>query len=155
MRTLTTAFIAITLMTLFFASSALAADQNLNVSANVVGHCAFNPGTDVDFGDLVQTSAANATATGNLTFWCTRNANYTLSDQANATEGDGTFSGTLTSLATTDTIPYTLNYDNYSGSGDGKTSPITSTISATILNVNYVDVAAATYTEVVTFTITP
>ena len=155
MRTLTAAFIAITLTTLFFANSALAATQNLNVSARVVGHCAFNSASDVDFGALDQTSADNATAAGNLVFWCTKNASYTLGDETNPTVGDGTFSGTLLAGTSTDTIDYTLAYTNTTGSGAGKTSPITSVISATILNAAYVDVDADTYTDTVTFTITP
>ncbi len=156
MRTLTTAFIAITLTTLFFASSALAADQNLNVSARVVGHCAFNSISDVDFGDLDQASAADATATGNLIFWCTNNASYTLGDEDNPAVGDGTFAGTLGPIGKSkDTIDYTLAYNNFSGSGTGKTTPITSAISATIVNADYVNVEADTYTDIVTFTITP
>jgi spore coat protein U-like protein len=155
MRTLTTAFIAITLTTLFFASSALAATQDLNVSAKVVGNCAFNSAADVDFGDLNQTSADNATATGNLIFWCTKNASYTLGDETNSGVGDGDFNGVLSSTTTTDTIDYALAYNNFSGNGAGKTAPITSTITATIVNADYVNVDAATYEDTVTFTITP
>ena len=155
MRTLTTAFIAITLTTLFFASSALAADQNLNVSARVVGHCAFNSTSNVDFGDLNQISADNATATGDLIFWCTNNASYTLGDEDNPAVGDGTFAGTLLAGTSADTIDYTLAYTNTTGSGAGKTSPITSVITANIVNADYVNVEADTYTDIVTFTITP
>lgn len=155
MRTLTSAFIAITLTTLFCASSALAATQDLNVSARVVGHCAFNSASDVDFGDLDQASAADATANGNLIFWCTKNASYTLGDETNSGVGDGDFDGVLSSATTTDTIDYSLAYTNFSGSGAGKTSPITSAITATIVNADYVNVDAATYKDTVTFTITP
>lgn len=157
MRILTAAFIAITLTTLYFAGSALAATQDLTVSARVVGNCAFDSASDVDFGDLVQTSAADATATGNLVFWCTKNASYTLGDQDNPTTGDGTFAGTLSAPpgANQDTIDYTLTYTEFSGDGAGKTAPITSEITATIVNANYVNVAADTYTDTVTFTITP
>jgi len=156
MRTLTAAFIAITLTTLFFASSALAATRDLSVSATVVGHCAFDSASDVDFGDLDQISTADATATGNLIFWCTKNASYTLGDEANSTVGDGSFAGTLTPIgASPDSIDYTLAYTNFTGSGTGKTTPITSAISANIVNADYVNVEADTYTDTVTFTITP
>jgi spore coat protein U-like protein len=156
MRTLTTAFIAITLTTLFFASSAVAATQDLSVSVRVVGNCAFDSASDVNFGDLNQTSADDATATGNLIFWCTKNATYNLSDELDAAgAGDGDFDGTLSSGTTTDTINYNIDYTNFSGNGTGKTLPITSAISATIVNADYVNVDAADYTDTVTFTITP
>jgi spore coat protein U-like protein len=156
MRILTAAFIAITLTTLFFASSALAATQDLNVTAKVVGHCAFDGATPVDFGDLDQTSAADATATGDLTFWCTNNSSYTLGDETNSTVGDGTFAGALTPIGPSlDTIDYTLAYTNFNGSGAGKTAPITSAITANIVNADYVNVEADTYTDTVTFTILP
>jgi len=157
MRTLTTAFIAITLTTLFFASSALAATQVLSVSAKVIGNCAFNSAADVDFGDLNQNSGSDQTAKGNLVFWCTKNATYNLSDGEDvAGSGDGTFAGTLLPTGTSpDTINYSLTYSNFNGDGAGKTSPITSAITATIVNADYVNVAADTYTDTVTFTITP
>jgi len=152
MRTLTTAFIAITLTTLFFASSALSATQNVKVSARVVGNCVFESVTDVNFGDLDPNSTTDAKAIpGELKFWCTKNASYTLEDPDAAI---GSYAGQLSGSGT-EKIPYTLTYDNVTGPGKGKSIPITSTISATIVNADYIDVAADTYTDTVTFTITP
>lgn len=158
MRTLPITIIAAALLTLLFASGALAADtQDLQVQARVVGNCAFDSATDVDFGDLDQTSGSDATSTtGDLVFWCTKNASYTLGDEINSGVGDGAFAGILTPTGTSlDTIAYTLAYTNVTGNGAGKSAPITSAVTATIANADYVNVAADTYTDTVTFTINP
>jgi spore coat protein U-like protein len=151
MRTLSLALATLTLFAAF-AGNALADTQDLVVSAQVVGTCRFDSASDIDFGTLDQTATTDETATGNLVFWCTKNANYALTDEANPTI-DGSFSGTL--VGTNDSIPYDLTYTNFSGSGAGKTSPITSVVTATIINADYVDVEADTYSDTVTFTVTP
>jgi spore coat protein U-like protein len=149
MRTLSLALVSFILL----AGSALAATQDLTVSAQVVGTCRFERATDIDFGDLDQTATTDETATGSLVFWCTKNANYILGDEANSAVGDGSFSGELAKGS--EKIAYSLSYDNHSGNGAGKTSPITSTITATILNADYVNVPAGKYNDTVTFTLTP
>lgn len=135
------------------AGVAMAADTtDVDVTATVVGTCKFNSNTPVAFGILDQSVGTDATASGSVEFWCTKNSAYTLGDEANPAVGDGAFSGTMTGP---ENMPYTLAYDNYSGSGAGKTSPITSTIGGTIANADYVNAAAGAYADVVTFTINP
>jgi spore coat protein U-like protein len=99
-----------------------------------------------------QTVGTDATATGNVVFWCTNGTPYTLGDEANPLVGDGAFSGTLVGP---DNIPYTLSYNNVTGTGAGKNSPITSTISGTIANADYVNASAGNYSDTVTFTVNP
>lgn len=152
MRTVSLALFSLILLAVL-TGSALAATQDLNVSAQVVGTCRFESANDINFGALDQTATADVTAPGNLVFWCTKNASYTLGDETNPTVADGSFTGTL--AGTDDSIDYELTYTNYSGSGAGKTSPITSTITATIANADYVDAPAGNYTDTVTFTLTP
>ncbi len=125
----------------------------VSVSANIVGTCQFSTTPTLAFGALDQTSSADATATGNLTFWCTKGAAYTLSDPVNPGVGDGTYSGTISNG--TDNITYSIAYTNATGSGAGKTSPIASTLTAAILNSDYVDVSAGSYNGTVQFTIAP
>jgi len=151
MRTLALALVSIVLL----AGSTLAATQDLTVSAQVVGTCQFNSAADVNFGTLDQTLTANPTASGSLLFWCTKNASYLLGDENNPSVGDGKFNGNLTGTVNKETIAYQLDYTNYSGQGDGKNSPITSVITATIPNANYINVSADIYTDTVTFTVTP
>jgi spore coat protein U-like protein len=151
MRTLALALVSIVLL----AGSALAATQDLTVSAKVIGTCQFTAKSNISFPDIYANSNADATAEGSLTFWCTKNATYDLTDEANSTVTDGSFTGTLSGATATDSIPYQLTYTNSSGSGAGKTSPITSVVTATILNADYVDAEADTYSDTVTFTVTP
>lgn len=122
----------------------------VNVSANISGTCQFSTTPTLAFGALDQTSSSDATATGALTFWCTKGAAYTLSDPLGST---GTYAGTISNG--TDSIAYSVAYTNATGNGTGKTSPISSTLNATILNNNYVNVSAGAYTGTVQFTIAP
>ena len=145
--------LVVAMIILAMAGVAMAANQDVTISANIVGTCQFDSTTAVAFGPLDQTVGTDATASGSVVFWCTKNALYTLSDEANVGTADGTFNGTLVSGP--DNIPYTLSYNNTSGAGLGKTSLITSTISGTIANGDYVNAAAGNYTDTVTFTITP
>lgn len=132
------------------AGSASAATTTVNVSASITGTCKFNATPTLAFGTLDQTSAADATTSGSLTFWCTKDSGYALVDPDAAV---GSYAGTIADGA--NTIPYSITYNNDTGSGGGKTAPITSTLSATIANANYVDAPAGNYSGSVLFTITP
>ncbi len=125
----------------------------VNVSASITGTCQFSSTPTLGFGTLDQNLSSDATAAGTLTFWCTKGVAYTLSDPVNPGVGDGTYAGTISNGA--DSIAYSIAYTNATGSGAGKTSPINSTLSATILNGDYVNVSAGSYTGTVIFTITP
>jgi spore coat protein U-like protein len=125
----------------------------VNVSANITGTCQFSTTPTLAFGALDQNSSSDATAAGTLTFWCTKGVAYTLSDPVNPGVGDGTYAGTISNG--TDSIAYSIAYTNATGGGAGKTSPIASALTATILNANYVDVSAGAYAGTVQFTIAP
>ena len=122
----------------------------VNVSANITGTCQFSTTPTLAFGALDQNSSSDATAAGTLTFWCTKGAAYTLSDPLGSS---GTYAGTISNG--TDSIAYSIAYTNATGGGAGKTSPIASALTATILNANYVDVSAGSYAGTVQFTIAP
>lgn len=148
MRTLALALAALMLL----AGSALAATQDLTVSAKVIGTCQFTGKSDISFPDIYANSNEDATAEGSLTFWCTKNATYTLGEESNPTVGDGSFTGALSGP---ETIPYTMTYTNYSGAGQGRGTPITSAITATITNANFINRSAGDYSDTVTFTVNP
>ncbi len=137
------------------AGNALAADSNtLTVSASVTGTCRFSSGTStLNFGALDQSSAADANATGNTQFWCTRNATYTVG------ANNGLYFDTARRMRhaseTTEYIPYNLTFTPTAGTGTGKTSPITLNLSGTITNANYVNALAGNYADTVTLSITP
>lgn len=77
--------LAIMIMILALAGSAMAADITIDVRANVVGTCRITtPGPlSVDFGDLAYDATGSsiaATQTTTIDYWCTNNAAYTISD---------------------------------------------------------------------------
>jgi len=133
----------------------MGADSNtLTVSASVTGTCKFSSGTSaLNFGTIDQSSSADATASGNTQFWCTRNATYTVS------ANNGLYFDTSRRMRhateTTEYIPYSLIFTPSSGTGTGKTSPITLSLSGTITNANYVNAIAGNYADTVILSITP
>lgn len=134
-------------------TGAWAADTtDVTVTASIVGTCQFTNAPTLGFGALDQTVATDATATVGLIFWCTNGQAYVLGDETNPLVGDGTFAGTLTGAGN---IPYSIAYNNYTGNGLGAGTPITSTLSGTIVNADYINKPVGAYTDTVTFTINP
>jgi spore coat protein U-like protein len=137
-----------------FAPAAMAATTTVPVSATVVGTCQFNSSGSVSF-TLDPSSAADATGTVSAQprFWCTNGTSYTISDDFGVNEATpGSAPRRMTDG--TNFIPYSFTY-TASGTGAGKNSPITMDISATVLNADFVNAVAGTYTDTVTLTITP
>jgi len=125
MRTLPRSLFLILLAVL--TGSALAATQNLLVSAQVVGTCRFDSAADIDFGTLDRPRLLMK-RNGRLVFWCTKNADYTLGDETNPAVADGKFSGTL--VGTNGHDPLRPGVYQLIRTGRGKTSPITSVVTA-------------------------
>jgi spore coat protein U-like protein len=137
-------------------TAALAADTaTVGVSATVVGTCKFNSGGTIAF-TLDPTSGADATGTvTNPAFWCTKNASYTVSDDDGLYETGVGSRRMQHATTTTEFIPYSFAY-TATGSGTGKTTPITLTLTgATVANANFVNAAAGSYADTVTLSITP
>ncbi len=149
-------FITIVFAAIILASgTSQGADSNtLTVSASVTGTCRFSSGTStLSFGTLDQNSSGDATATGNTQFWCTRNATYTVSGN------NGLYFDTNRRMRhateTSEYIPYSLGFTPASGTGTGKTSPITLSLTGTITNANYVNAIAGNFADTVVLSITP
>jgi spore coat protein U-like protein len=122
------------------------------VSATVTGTCKFNSGGTVSF-TLDPTSASAATGTVTQpAFWCTKGAAYSITDDVGLHKSGTIYRMKHATLA--DLIPYTFTY-TASGSGNGKTSPITMNIASTVANVDFVNVSAGSYSDTVTLTIAP
>ena len=137
-------------------NTALAADTaTVTVSANVVGTCKFNSGGSVSF-TLDPTSASNATGTVTQpAFWCTKGASYSITDDKGIHEAvAGTAPRRMVHATLTEYIPYTFAY-TAAGTGNGKTSPITLDISASVVNSDFVNASAGSYSDTVTLSITP
>lgn len=133
---------------------AFAADTNtLTVQANIVGTCKFSTATStLNFGALDPSSASDASASTTVNFWCTKNASYTVTDN----NGSNYLAPNRRMKdAGTDYIPYGLTYSPATGSGSGKTTPITLTLTGTVVNANYVNAPVGNYSDTVILSIAP
>jgi hypothetical protein len=129
--------VAITVALVSWGGVAMAIDTtDVDVTANVVASCVFTSTPTLAFGVLDQTSAG-----------------YTLGDETNPLVGDGTFAGTL--VDGPNSMGYSITYTNFTGVAGGIGAPVTSVLTATIPNANYVGAPPGAYADQVTFTITP
>lgn len=160
------AFLALT--ALLLEPRGIAGDNaTVNVLANVVGTCKFLSGATLNFGNLDPSVGTDVNATASLTFWCTKGAGYTITDN-DGTNKSGT-TQRLKHATLTEYIPYSYCYKSTgpapspcttdttsdTGTGNGPSSPITLNISGTITGPNYVNASAGSYSDTVTMTIAP
>lgn len=138
---------------LFVAGPAAVARDTASVAVNatVVGTCQFNSNGTIDF-TLNPSSGGNVN--GIITqpaFWCTKNASYTITDDDGLHE-----SGTTHRMINSDGeyIEYSFAY-TATGSGLGKTIPITMNITSTVVESQYINATAGSYSDTVTLTIAP
>ncbi|MFO7982448.1 MAG: spore coat protein U domain-containing protein [Desulfuromonadales bacterium] len=139
----------VSLALVFSAGSALAAGTaTVDISANVLGTCAFNTGGTIAFGDLDPTSGLSPSVTNAAAanFTCTNGTDYSITD-------DGGLSGgyELDDNAG-NVIPYALTYTG-TGTGTGTASDLS--ITADIAFADYATKPAGTYSDTVTLTINP
>ena len=135
---------------------AMAGDTNtVTVTANVVGTCKFNSATStLAFGALDPSSGAPASATASPTFWCTKNATYSVSDD------DGLYevaagSQSMKHASLNEYVPYTFTYNPTTGTGQGRTTNITLNVSGTVAFADYQNASAGDYGDTVVISITP
>lgn len=150
--------ISIVVLTFVMAAAfAEAQDTNtLTVSANVVGTCKFNSNAStLAFGALDPSLTTNATASTTTSFWCTKGASYSLTDDDGLYDTGVNANRMRHAIDATEFIPYTLTYTPTSGTGTGKTTPTTMTIDGTIANAAYVNALAGDYADTVVVTINP
>lgn len=138
-------------------SLAMAADsQNITVSATVSGNCKLTSFPNMSFGALDPSSAANGSGSATISYKCTKGtspATFTVGGSASP------YSGTLTgALASPDTIAYSITWTapTTAGTGFGAGSTATDVVlTGSILNADYVNVKADTYSQTVAVAITP
>lgn len=135
------------------AMSVHAADTaTVTVSATVPATCQFTTNTGTVSFTLDPTSNANATGTVSApVFWCTNGTPYTITDDLGLNEGAGTVRKMKISSGT-DTIPYSFSY-TASGTGTGKSGSTTLSITSAVVNSDYVNAKAGTYSDTVTITL--
>lgn len=144
-------------LVLLSAGMSMAADTNtLSVSANVVGTCKFNVATStLAFGALDPSSVADASASNTTTFWCTRGASYTITDDDGLYDTGPGANQMRHAVDVTEFIPYSLTLSPLSGTGSGPVTPITLTIDGLIANANYINALAGDYADTVVITVAP
>ena len=136
---------------------AFAADTNtVTVTANVVGTCRFNSATStLAFGSLDPGAGGDVSASTSTTFWCTKNASYSITDDDGLHESGPNVNRMEHTTTAGEFIPYTFSYSPATGTGSGPTSPITLDISGTVTFANYENAAAGDYADTVVLSITP
>jgi spore coat protein U-like protein len=155
MKRLIVTAVAAALLAWPFAGALAAGNNTLTVSANVLGTCVFNSATStLAFGALDPTSAADATASGSTTFWCTSGVAFALADDDGLYE-TGPDANRMKHVTAAQYIPYSVAFSTSAAVGGGAGSPITLTIDGTILNADYVGAQAGDYSDTVVITVTP
>jgi len=144
---------------LLSAGTATALDSaTVTVSAVVAPTCKFSaPATaTLSFGVLDPASPADVNASAILSFWCTDGTAYTIGDDDGLYE-TGVNANRMRSsvLAVPEFIPYTLTYGPASGAGTGPASPITLTLTGSLLGIDYASRSPDVYNDTVTLTVTP
>ncbi len=124
----------------------------LTITANVVGTCKFNSSGTISYSldPFVGTDIVGVVT--QPTFWCTKGASFTLSDD-NGVNKDGT-TYRMKHDTLSEYIPYSLSYTK-TGTGAGKKNPITMDIASTVVGTDYVNSSAGNYSDTVILTITP
>ena len=153
MRRTLMAVIAVALVAM--AGAAMAADTTtVAVSATVVGTCKFTAGGTIPFGNLDPSVGTNQTpAVTQPTFWCTKGADYTITDDGGLHES-GPTNRRMLHASLTEYIPYSFTY-TAAGKGLGPANILTMNIASTVLGADYINASAGSYTDTVTLTITP
>jgi spore coat protein U-like protein len=130
----------------FASTPAFAAGDNMVVTANVANACSFNA---ADTTVSASTIRAGGSTTGNVGIWCTNG--YTVTVTASSTNSFALSNGT-------DSIAYSLTRD---GTTAFSGQSFTGSASASFSNLPYsLDFAAqnppaGTYTDTITFSVTP
>jgi len=152
MKKVLMAVIAVALVAM--AGAAMAADTTtVAVSATVVGTCKFTAGGAIPFGNLDPSVGTNQTpAVTQPTFWCTKGASYTITDDLGLHVSAGIRRMVHASLS--EYIPYSFTY-TAAGTGAGPASVLTMNIASTVLGTDYANASAGVYSDTVTLTIAP
>jgi spore coat protein U-like protein len=140
--------------TLAFAGGAFAADPaTVDVSATVVGVCKYSTNTgSVSF---TLDPSVGGPVNGTLSqpaFWCTKGTGYTITDDNGLNESGTTHR--MKHATAAEYIPYTFLY-TATGTGTGKSTPITMGITASVAETDYIDKSEGSYVDTVTLSITP
>jgi spore coat protein U-like protein len=136
-------------------SVAFAADQaDVKVTATVTNNCKITATEDINFGLLDPAAATDVSAKGSVSFKCTKNADYTVSAD-NGANWDAAASKRQMKNGGKDFLPYALAESRFAGKGSGFSTPISVALNASLSGVDYKDLPADSYADVLRVTIAP
>jgi spore coat protein U-like protein len=146
---------AMVLGMLAMAGSAWAADTaTVTVNAVVTGTCQFLTDGSVDF---ILDPSLGGEVTGTVTqptFWCTKGASYTITDDNGEYESGTTYQMKHETLD--EYIPYTFDYTaSATGTGAGRSTTLSLVIASTVADADYANASSGNYSDTVTLTINP
>lgn len=121
----------------------------MTVSASVAAICKVSLSSAMAFGPLDVTVTTDATKVVTASYQCTKGTAVTSFTVGGLTTG--TYTNTMTSGTTADTIPFSIGWTNpaaFTGAGMSSTAAKTTvTLTGTIVNADYVNVTPASYTR--------
>jgi len=130
-----------------------AGTASVGVSATVLaGSCRFDSGGTVSF---TLNHATGGNVIGTITqpvYRCSKDASFVISDDNGLYESGTTHRMKHATL--NEYIPYSFTYTT-SGTGLGNGNPVTMDIASTVVEADYMDVPAGSYSDTVTMTINP
>lgn len=157
LRTRSIGFLAVAFLALAMAAMAgramAAGTASVGVSATVLaGSCRFDSGGTVSF---TLNHATGGNVIGTITqpvYRCSKDASFVISDDNGLYESGTTHRMKHATL--NEYIPYSFTYTT-SGTGLGNGNPVTMDIASTVVEADYMDVPAGSYSDTVTMTINP
>jgi spore coat protein U-like protein len=150
------ALVALLMVSGFAVTAHAGGTATLGVTAHVVGTCQFIVANDtLAFGNLDPSVGGdvNRTSSG-ITFWCTKNATYSLLDDSGLNEAGVGARRMVNSGDPTEFVPYDIAY-TASGPGGGRNATITLNIDGTVVESDYTNAAEGDYVDTVTITLNP
>lgn len=147
---------AVILLLVAIRVTAFAGDTaTVTINATVDGTCIVNSAPTITL-VLDPSLSGNVSNSGNISLWCTKNTIFTVSDPSPGSSGlyNTTLDGIPATATAGKSIPVALTY-NTGGTGAGRTTPINSSLTATVLNTNFINAVAGNYTKQVVMTVSP
>ncbi len=146
---------AMVLGMLAMAGLAWAADTaQVTVNAVVTGTCQFTADGSIDFTLDPSVGGDVNGAVVPPTFWCTKGALYTVTDDNGEWESGATYRMKHEGLD--EYIPYTFDYTaTATGTGLGRSTTLSLVIASTVVDADYANASSGNYSDTVTLTINP
>jgi len=127
---------------------------DVRVTASVLAVCKVLAATDLQFGALDPSQAVSSSASGQVSFACTRGVDYRLTaDRGQHYDAAGArrrMKGRGDAY-----LAYALEADSFTGVGQGFRNPVSITLRARVSGEDYRDLPADSYADVLRLTLDP